>query len=234
VRIGNAAFMEESMFLIPADLQHAAERFASHGWSSVYVSVQRVVVACIAVADQLRATSRDAVQALSDAGLTVVMATGDHEAPARAIAAEAGINEVLHSATPLAKAEEIRRRQALGECVAMVGDGINDAPALAQADVGIAVGTGTDVAKNTADITLMRADLTYVLLARRISQDTVRSIKQNLFFAFVYNVVGIPLAAGAMYPLTGLEFSPMIAAAAMSLSSVTVLANALRQRLSSD
>ncbi len=234
VRIGNAAFMEESMFLIPADLQHAAERFASHGWSSVYVSVQRSVVACIAVADQLRATSRDAVQALSDAGMTVVMATGDHEAPARAIAAEAGINEVLHSATPLVKAEEIRRRQSLGECVAMVGDGINDAPALAQADVGIAVGTGTDVAKNTADITLMRADLTYVLLARRISQDTVRSIKQNLFFAFVYNVVGIPLAAGAMYPLTGLEFSPMIAAAAMSLSSVTVLANALRQRLSSD
>ena len=234
VRIGNAAFMEESMFLIPPALQQAGERFASQGWASIYVSRQRTVVACIAVADELRATSRDTVRALIDAGITVVMATGDHEAPARAIAAQAGITTVLHNATPLEKHEEIRRRQALGECVAMVGDGINDAPALAQADVGIAIGSGTDVAKNTADITLMRSDLTYVLLARRISQDTVRSIKQNLFFAFVYNVVGIPLAAGAMYPLTGLEFSPMIAAAAMSLSSVTVLANALRQRLSSD
>lgn len=234
VRIGNAAFMEESMFLIPADLQQTSERFASQGWSSVYVSVQRSVVACFAVADQLRSTSRAAVQALADAGITVVMATGDHEAPANAIAAQAGIEHVLHSATPLAKAEEIRTRQARGECVAMVGDGINDAPALAQADVGIAIGTGTDVAKNTADVTLMRPDLTHVLLARRISQDTVRSIKQNLFFAFVYNVVGIPLAAGALYPITGLEFSPMIAAAAMSLSSVTVLANALRQRLSTD
>jgi Cu+-exporting ATPase len=234
VRIGNAAFMEESMFLIPPALQQAGERFASQGWASIYVSLQRTVVACIAVADELRATSRDTVRALIDAGITVVMATGDHEAPARAIATQAGIATVLHSATPLEKHEEIRRRQALGECVAMVGDGINDAPALAQADVGIAIGSGTDIAKNTADITLMRADLAYVLTARRISQDTVRSIKQNLFFAFIYNVVGIPLAAGALYPGTGLEFSPMIAAAAMSLSSVTVLANALRQRLSTD
>ena len=234
VRIGNAAFMEESMFLIPPALQQAGERFASQGWASIYVSLQRTVVACIAVADELRATSRDTVRALIDAGITVVMATGDHEAPARAIATQAGIATVLHSATPLEKHEEIRRRQALGECVAMVGDGINDAPALAQADVGIAIGSGTDIAKNTADITLMRADLAYVLTARRISHDTVRSIKQNLFFAFIYNVVGIPLAAGALYPVTGLEFSPMIAAAAMSLSSVTVLANALRQRLSTD
>lgn len=232
VRIGNAAFMEESMFLIPQNLQKAGEQFAVNGWSAIYVSVQRSVVACIAVADELRSTSRDAVQRLTHAGMTVVMATGDHEAPARAIAQQAGITHILHSATPLAKAEEIRRRQALGESVAMVGDGINDAPALAQADVGIAVGSGTDVAKSTADVTLMRADLSYVMEARRISQDTVRSIKQNLFFAFIYNVVGIPLAAGALYPLTGIEFSPMIAAAAMSLSSVTVLANALRQRLS--
>ena len=234
VRIGNAAFMEESMFLIPPALHHASEHFASQGWASIYVSLQRAVVACIAVADELRATSRESVRALTDAGITVVMATGDHEAPARAIGAQAGITTILHSATPLEKFEEVRRRQALGECVAMVGDGINDAPALAQADVGIAIGSGTDVAKNTADITLMRADLAYVLPARRISQDTVRSIKQNLFFAFIYNVVGIPLAAGALYPITGLEFSPMIAAAAMSLSSVTVLANALRFRLSAD
>lgn len=234
VRIGNAAFMEESMFLIPPSLHQAGEQFAANGWSAIYVSVQRSVVACIAIADELRSTSRDAVDRLTRAGMTVVMATGDHEAPARAIAQQAGITHILHNATPLAKAEEIRRRQAHGECVAMVGDGINDAPALAQADVGIAVGSGTDVAKSTADVTLMRADLSYVMEARRISQDTVRSIKQNLFFAFVYNVVGIPLAAGALYPLTGIEFSPMIAAAAMSLSSVTVLANALRQRLSGD
>jgi P-type E1-E2 ATPase len=226
--------MEESMFLIPDALQRASITFAQRGWTSIYVSIQRSVVACVAVADEVRPTSREAVEELRNAGITVVMATGDQEAPARAIAAEVGITDVLHAATPLVKAEELRRRQALGECVAMVGDGINDAPALAQADVGIAIGSGTDVAKNTADVTLMRADIRSVLVARSISQDTVKSIKQNLFFAFVYNVVGIPLAAGALYPFTGLEFSPMIAAAAMSLSSVTVLANALRQRLSSD
>ncbi len=234
VRIGNAAFMEEAMFLIPPVLQQSADRFASHGWTSTYVSVQRSVVACIAVADELRPTSRKAVEDLTNAGITVVMATGDHQAPAMAIAEQAGIAHVLHSATPHAKAEEVRRRQQLGERVAMVGDGVNDAPALAQADVGIAVGTGTDVARTTADVTLMRPDLSSVMVARRISQDTVRSIRQNLFFASVYNIVGIPLAAGALYPLTGIQFSPMIAAAAMSLSSVTVLANALRQRLSGD
>lgn len=234
VRIGNAAFMEEAMFLIPPDLRQSAERFASHGWTPIYVSVQRSVVACIAVADELRPTSRKAVEELTNAGITVVMATGDHQAPAMAIAEQAGISHVLHGATPHAKAEEVRRRQQLGERVAMVGDGVNDAPALAQADVGIAVGTGTDVARSTADITLMRPDLSSVMVARRISQDTVRSIRQNLFFAFVYNVVGIPLAAGALYPFTGIQFSPMIAAAAMSLSSVTVLANALRLRLSGD
>ncbi|HLP28688.1 MAG TPA: HAD-IC family P-type ATPase, partial [Candidatus Didemnitutus sp.] len=196
------------------------------------VSVNGNVVSAIAVADALRASSVDAVARMRTRGLRVVMLTGDSEAAAEAIAHDAGIDEVLHSVSPSGKASAIEKLQLQGAVVAMVGDGINDAPGLAQADVGIAMGSGTDVAKSTADVTLLRSDLHTVLEAIDVSRATMRTIRQNLFLAFVYNVLGIPLAAGLLIPLTGMALSPMIAAGAMALSSVTVVSNALRLRIS--
>jgi Cu+-exporting ATPase len=232
VRIGSDTFLEESMLLIPAHLRAAADAFAARGMSAQFVSMNGTVRAAIAVADTIRPSAIDAVQRMRTRGLRVVMATGDKEPAARAIAAAAGITDVVHSASPETKARAIAALQTDGDIVAMVGDGINDAPALAQANVGIAMGSGTDVAKTTADITLVRPDLHAVLDAIDISHTTVRTIRQNLFFAFIYNVLGIPLAAGLAYPLFGVAFSPMIAALAMSLSSVTVVSNALRSKVS--
>jgi Cu+-exporting ATPase len=188
----------------------------------------------IALADTPRPEAREAVARLRAMGLQVVMLTGDNEATAQAVAAEiapgGGIARVVAGVLPGHKRDEIKALQDAGQIVAMVGDGINDAPALAQADIGVAMGTGTDVALEAADIALMRADLNGVAGAIRLSARTLRVIRQNLFWAFFYNVLGIPLAAGALYPWTGWQLSPMIAAAAMSFSSVSVLTNSLRLR----
>jgi Cu+-exporting ATPase len=178
--------------------------------------------------DRIRPTSREAVARLKEFGLRIVMASGDQLVAAEAVARELGIDEVFAETSPQGKAALVERLRSEGSCVAVVGDGINDAPALAAADVGIAIGTGTDVAIETADVTLVRDDLRSVSDAIQAARLTMRVIKQNLFFAFAYNVVGIPVAAGVLYPLIGLLLNPMIASAAMALSSVSVVTNSLR------
>ena len=184
------------------------------------------------VADPIKETTPDALGALRREGLRVIMVTGDSRATAEAVARRLGIADVEAEVLPDRKAELVRRLQGEGRRVAMAGDGVNDAPALAQADVGIAMGTGTDVAMASAPVTLVRGDLRGIVRALRLSQATVRNIRQNLFFAFAYNTLGVPIAAGVLYPFTGLLLSPALAAAAMSLSSVSVIGNALRLRAS--
>jgi Cu+-exporting ATPase len=184
----------------------------------------------IAVADEIRAESRSAINALKSMGIELVMLSGDNRRTAEAVARQVGIDRVLAEVLPDGKADEVKRLQVAGAKVGMVGDGINDAPALAQADVGIAIGSGTDIAIEAADITLLRGDLRRVVTAISLSRATIRNVKQNLFWAFVYNVIGIPVAAGLLYPVTGWLLSPVIASAAMSLSSVSVLTNSLRLR----
>jgi P-type Cu+ transporter len=231
VVVGNLALLEsrrESQ--LPDALRAAAERFAVEGKTAVYVAIDGHPAAVIAVADPVKPTSAEAVAQLQALGLDVAMVTGDHPRTAEAVAGRAGIAHVVAGVLPAGKLEEIRRRQARGEVVAMVGDGINDAPALAQADVGIAMGAGTDVAVEASDITLMRDDLNAVAAAIRLSRQTMRTMKQNLFWAFVYNVIGIPIAAGVLYPAFGLRLTPAMAAAAMAVSSVSVISNSLRLR----
>jgi Cu+-exporting ATPase len=184
------------------------------------------------VADPLKQTTRAAIGRLRSEGLRVVMLTGDHRATALAVARQLQLDDVHADVLPREKSEVIKRYQAQGRIVAMAGDGINDAPALAQAHVGIAMGTGTDVAMQSAGVTLVKGDLQGIVRARRLSRATMRNIRQNLFFAFAYNTLGVPLAAGVLYPVFGLLMSPMIAAAAMSFSSVSVIGNALRLRRS--
>ncbi|HET6763538.1 MAG TPA: heavy metal translocating P-type ATPase [Longimicrobiaceae bacterium] len=207
-----------------------AERLADEGRTPVYVAVDGALAGLIAVADPIKATSREAIARLHGMGLQVVMLTGDHPRTAQAVARQAGIDRVVAGVLPEGKVAEIRRLQAEGLVVAMVGDGINDAPALAQADVGIAIGTGTDIAMEASDVTLMRGDLRGVASAISLSRATMRVMKQNLFWAFAYNVVGIPVAAGVLYPVWGLLLSPVLASAAMAFSSVSVVANSLRLR----
>jgi P-type Cu+ transporter len=207
-----------------------AERLSNEGKTAAYVAVDGTVGGVIAVADPVRATSHDAVSRLRALGLEVVMLTGDNERTARAIARQVGIERVVAGVLPEGKVAEIARLQQMGRVVAMVGDGINDAPALAQADVGMAIGTGTDVAAEAADIVLMRPDLTAAAQAIELSRRTMRTMKQNLFWAFVYNIIGIPVAAGALYSTFGLLLSPVLASAAMAFSSVSVVTNSLRLR----
>jgi Cu+-exporting ATPase len=196
----------------------------------MFVVVDQHVAGLIAVADPIKATSRNAIAALQDDGIRVVMLTGDDRTTAEAVADRLGIDRVEAEVLPDQKAEVVRQLQAEGHTVAMAGDGINDAPALAQAHVGIAMGTGTDVAMESAGVTLVKGDLRGIVRARHLSRATMRNIRQNLFFAFVYNSLGVPVAAGVLYPFFGLLLSPMFAAAAMSFSSVSVIGNALRLR----
>jgi len=184
----------------------------------------------LGVADPVKATTPEALRRLREDGVHVVMLTGDHRTTAQAVASRLGLDEVHAEVLPAQKASLVGKLQAEGHVVAMAGDGVNDAPALALAQVGIAMGTGTDIAMQSAGVTLVRGDLRGVARARRLSKATVRNIRQNLFFAFVYNLLGVPIAAGVLYPAFGILLSPMIAAAAMSLSSVSVIANALRLR----
>lgn len=229
VLLGNARFLAESGIEVHP-LAPAAEELAAQGKTPMFVAVDGRTAGLIAVADTLKERSVEAVRALHHLGLELIMITGDNRRTAAAIAKQAGIDRVLAEVLPEQKADEIRKLQAEGKVVAMVGDGINDAPALAQADVGIAIGTGTDVAMEASDITLIRGDLTSVVTAIELSKRTIRTIRQNLFWAFLYNVLGIPIAAGVLYPFTGLLLDPMIGSAAMALSSVSVVSNSLRLR----
>ena len=196
----------------------------------MFVAVDGRPAGLVGVADPIKPTTHEAIEALHGEGIKVVMLTGDNRTTAEAVAKSVGIDRIEADVLPDQKAEVIKRLQASGERVAMAGDGINDAPALAQADVGIAMGTGTDVAMESAGVTLVKGDLRGIVRARRLSKATMSNIRQNLFFAFVYNVLGVPVAAGVLYPFSGLLLSPMIASAAMTLSSVSVIGNALRLR----
>jgi Cu+-exporting ATPase len=229
VIVGKPAFLAAEGVAV-GTLQEAGERLAADGKTPVYAAVDGRAIAVLGVADTLKAGSREAVAELHRLGLQVIMLTGDNETTARAIARQAGVDRVLADVRPEEKAAQVRKLQGEGKLVAMVGDGVNDAPALAQADVGIAIGTGTDVAIESAPVTLMSGDLRGVVTAIALSRSTLRNIRQNLFWAFAYNVALIPLAAGALYPFTGILLDPILAAAAMALSSVTVVSNALRLR----
>ena len=229
ILLGNAGLLQDRDIAV-VDLQAACDGQAALGRSSVYVAVNGDLAGLVTVADPVRPDSAAAIRRLQARGLRIVMLTGDARAAAEAVAAEVGINDVVAGMLPDGKAEYVAQQQARGEVVAMVGDGINDAPVLALADVGFALGSGTDVAIESADITLMGQSLLAVADAIEISQATVRNIWQNLFGAFVYNSLGIPVAAGVLYPLTGVLLNPMIAGAAMALSSVTVVSNANRLR----
>jgi P-type E1-E2 ATPase len=211
-----------------AAFRSAAARLGNEGKSPLYAAVDEKVAAIIAVADPIKPSTREAIAALHRLGLRVAMITGDNRATAEAIARQVGIDEVIAEVLPDGKVEALKRLRAGGRQVAFVGDGIKDAPALAEADVGIAIGTGTDIAIESAEVVLMSGDLRGVVNAIALSNATIRNIRQNLFWAFAYNMVLIPVAAGALYPPYGVLLSPVIAAGAMALSSVFVLGNALR------
>jgi Cu+-exporting ATPase len=200
---------------------------------AIFVAVDGRLAGTLTVSDPIRDSTPEAVRMLHEAGVRVVMVTGDNRVTAEEVARQLGIDEVEAEVLPAQKSEVVKRLQAAGHKVAMAGDGVNDAPALAQADVGIAMGTGTDVAMESAGVTLVKGDLRGVARARTLSQATLRNIRQNLFFAFVYNALGVPVAAGVLYPFFGVVLSPMIASAAMTFSSVSVISNALRLRRAS-
>jgi Cu+-exporting ATPase len=227
--LGNTALMHDEGVATDA-AQARAEQLRVEGASTMFLAVDGRLAGLVAVADPVKSSTPEAIAALHEAGLRIVMATGDGRSTAEAVARELGIDEVHGEVRPQDKAALVARLQQEGRRVAMAGDGINDAPALAAADVGIAMGTGTDVAMSSAQVTLVKGDLRGIVRARQISKATVANMKQNLGFAFAYNALGVPIAAGALYPAFGLLLSPMIAALAMSLSSVSVVANALRLR----
>ncbi len=232
VALGNRALLEE-IGLPAAELDQLVQKGDARraaGETVLYAAVDGAAAGLIAVADPIKESAAVAVEALRNEGVHVVMLTGDSAVTARAVAARLGIDQVIAEVLPDEKASAVERLQEVGRVVAMAGDGINDAPALARANVGVAMGTGTDVAMEAADVTLVKGDLRGIVRARRLSAATMHNIRQNLLFAFVYNAAGVPIAAGLLYPLTGMLLSPMLAAAAMSLSSVSVIANALRLR----
>jgi Cu+-exporting ATPase len=229
VAIGNPKLLEE-LGASAASLTKIADEMRAEAQTVMFLAVDGKLAGLVGVADPIKSSTPDAVRRLREAGIRVVMLTGDNRTTAEAVAKRLGLDEVLADVLPDQKAEIVRRLQAEGRVVAMAGDGVNDAPALAQAHVGIAMGTGTDVAMESAGVTLVRGDLRGILRALHISRATMRNIRENLFFAFVYNALGVPIAAGALFPAFGLLLNPMLAAAAMSLSSVSVIGNALRLR----
>jgi Cu+-exporting ATPase len=229
VVLGNANIFADAG-ISTAALDTEAERLRGDGATAVFLAVDGKAAGVIAIADPVKPTTPAALRALTDEGVRVVMLTGDNKTTAQAVARRLGIAEVEAEVLPDRKSAVIEKLRRDGRVVAMAGDGVNDAPALAAADVGIAMGTGTDVAIESAGVTLLGGDLTGIVRARRLSAATMSNIRQNLFFAFIYNAAGVPIAAGVLYPTFGILLSPIIAAAAMSLSSVSVVANALRLR----
>ena len=227
---GNQRMLLANGLALSRSMQELGEKLADAGKTPLFFAANRQVVGTFAVADVLKPTSRAAVKALESMGIEVTLLTGDNKKTAQTIASELGVGEVIAEVLPQDKERIVREKQAAGRRVAMIGDGINDAPALARADVGIAIGAGTDVAISSADVVLMKSDLMDAVDAIRLSRQTIRNIRQNLFWAFFYNCIGIPIAAGALWVPFGIKLSPMIGAAAMSLSSVCVVSNALRLR----
>jgi Cu+-exporting ATPase len=229
VAVGNTALFE-SLGIDPDGLPERADALRRDGQGVMMTAVDGLAAGLVAVADPIKESAPAALAALREEGIRVVMLTGDSHMTAEAVARQLGIDDVVAEVLPDQKAAAVKSLQDQGRFVAMAGDGINDAPALAQAHIGIAMGTGADVAMESAAVTLVRGDLQGIVRARRLSRATMRNIRQNLFFAFVFNALAVPIAAGVLYPFTGLLLNPMIASAAMSLSSVTVVTNALRLR----
>jgi Cu+-exporting ATPase len=229
IALGNAKFLAE-LGIDVAALATRAEELRKDGATAIFMSVDGAVAGALGIADPIKPSTPTALRELKADGIRVVMLTGDNWTTAKAVARRLGIEDVEAEVLPDQKSAVVQRYKAAGKVVAMAGDGVNDAPALAASDVGIAMGTGTDVAMESAGVTLLKGDLTGIVRARHLSQAVMRNIRQNLFFAFIYNALGVPVAAGALYPFFGILLSPIIAAAAMALSSVSVVGNALRLR----
>ena len=227
VALGNLKLFDD-MKIDATTLRNRAEQLRAEGQTVIFVAIEKQLAGLIGVADPVKASTTEAIQQLHADGIRIVMLTGDSKATADAVARKLGIDEVHAEVLPNQKGEIVKQLQSAGRIVAMAGDGVNDAPALAQAQVGIAMGTGTDIAMESASVTLVKGDLRGIAKARRLSQGTMRNIRQNLFFAFFYNLLGVPVAAGILYPFFGVLLSPMIASAAMTFSSVSVITNALR------
>jgi Cu2+-exporting ATPase len=230
VDLGNAKMMEYAKAKLTSEMETEAQAFQKQGKTVSYLSIDSKVAGYVVIGDKIKATSAKAIRELQDKGIAVIMLTGDNHDTAQAVAKELNLADFKAGMLPENKLQEVEKLQNSGKVVAMAGDGINDAPALAKSDVGIAMGTGTDVAIESAMITLVKGDLHGIVKARNLSDDVMKNIKQNLFFALAYNVLGIPIAAGVLFPVFGLLLSPMIAALAMSFSSVSVIMNSLRLR----
>jgi Cu+-exporting ATPase len=232
VALANLKFFEEKGIALPADVLKQLQWVQANGETVILVIIDGIAAGLLGVADQIKSTTPEAIKLLHDDGIKLVMLTGDSRTTAAAVAKNLGIDDVKAEVAPTDKGNVVKELQSAGHIVAMAGDGINDAPALAQAQVGIAMGTGTDVAMESAGMTLVKGDLRGIAKARRLSRGVMRNIRQNLFFAFIYNALGVPIAAGVLYPVFGKAalLNPMIAAAAMSISSVSVISNALRLR----
>jgi Cu+-exporting ATPase len=230
VAIGNTKLLDETGVHADAAATDSVDALRNEGATVMFLAVDGEMAAALAIADRIKHDTPAALAALRGEGVRIVMLTGDNATTARAVARKLGIDEVHAEVSPADKAAVVGSLKREGRVVAMAGDGVNDAPALASADIGIAMGAGSDVALESAPVTLVRGDLSGIARARALSHATVRNIRQNLFFAFIYNAIGVPIAAGVLYPVAGIVLSPMIAALAMSLSSVSVVSNALRLR----